>query len=112
MLTRPRFTILCLFIALFLFGSTPVNAQHETSGGSKDMMGGSTVGGNTGRAPARTSSTKPPVKTNTSASTVRKPPVTTTTPPVKNRRSLKDPMRITTTRRAISFLPRRTTPPL
>jgi hypothetical protein len=65
MLTRPRFTILCLFtVVLFLFGSTLVNAQHETSGGSKDMMGGSTVGGNTGRAPTRTSSTKPPVKTN------------------------------------------------
>jgi len=82
MLTRPRLTILCLFTVIFLFGSSIVNAQHETSGGSKDMMGGSTVGGNTGRAPTRTSATKPPVKTNTGATTVRKPPVTTT-PPVK-----------------------------
>ena len=83
MLTRPRFTILCLFtVVVLLFGATIVNAQHETSGGSKDMMGGSTVGGNTGRTPTRTSTTKPPVKTNSGASTVRKPPVTTT-PPVK-----------------------------
>ena len=91
MLTRPRFTMLCLLtVGLFLFGSIQVNAQHESSGGSKDMMGGSTVGGNTGRAPTKTSSTKPPVKTNTAATTVRKPPVTTT-PPVKKPTVVKGP---------------------
>ena len=67
-------------------------------------MGGSTVGGNTGRAPTRTSSTKPPVKQIHPPSTVRK----TTgydnyTTRQKTQRSLKDPMRITTTRRAMQF---------
>jgi tetratricopeptide (TPR) repeat protein len=76
MFTRPRFRIVCFsaVLSLLVTGSA-IQAQHESTSGSKEIMGGGVIGGNTGRPTA-----KSPTKTTARpTAAVRKPATTTTT---------------------------------